>query len=341
MELASLPYENQLNIIVEDFFGVFASYVQTFRKMGVDASLLIPNCKPLQKTWAKENNVEFSEKNWLFNIPLHQIKRIKPDIFYLSSMFEYYGNFLDEVRSMTKKICGWISCVIPRGTRLNQFHLIFSSIPHFIDDFRRSGIPSEYLNAAFNPEILKVLSPVVNRDLDFTFIGSLTPYHQNRIILIRELAEKTDLQLYGIGYDKITNKKNIFYRILPKSKLKYKVRGQVWGLDMFRTLQRSRITFNSHIDISNTHIGNLRMYEATGMGTLLLTDGKYAPRKIFNDDEVVYYESIDDAIDKVKYYTENEEERSRIAINGQKRTLSEYNYEITSRKMYDYFINNL
>jgi spore maturation protein CgeB len=79
------------------------------------------------------------------------------------------------------------------------------------------------------------------------------------------------------------------------------------------------------------------MYEATGVGTLLLTDGKRAPQKNFNSDEVVYYDSIEDAIDKVHYYLQHENERKSIAAKGQQRTLTEYNYEISSKKLLDYF----
>ncbi|HKC35123.1 MAG TPA: glycosyltransferase, partial [Chitinophagaceae bacterium] len=69
----------------------------------------------------------------------------------------------------------------------------------------------------------------------------------------------------------------------------------------------------------------------------LLTDGKNAPIKLFNDHEVVYYESIDDAIEKVNYYLRNDEERIDIAQRGQIKTLSEFNAEKSAKKLYDFF----
>ena len=106
---------------------------------------------------------------------------------------------------------------------------------------------------------------------------------------------------------------------------------------MYKILKRSKITFNAHIDISGNYIGNMRMFEATGMGSLLLTDGKDAPVKLFKEDEVVYYVDIHDAKEKYNYYISNEKERNEIAAKGQRRTFQDYSYDATSQKLYNYF----
>jgi spore maturation protein CgeB len=81
----------------------------------------------------------------------------------------------------------------------------------------------------------------------------------------------------------------------------------------------------------------MRMYEATGMGTLLLTDGKTATHRVFSDDEVVYYTSLEDAVEKVKYFLEHTDERNAIAKRGQEKTIAEYNYEKSSIKLLEFF----
>lgn len=43
------------------------------------------------------------------------------------------------------------------------------------------------------------------------------------------------------------------------------------GLDMYRVLARSRISVNRHIGIAEYYANNIRLYEATIMGALLLT----------------------------------------------------------------------
>ena len=106
---------------------------------------------------------------------------------------------------------------------------------------------------------------------------------------------------------------------------------------MYRALRRSKITFNAHIDVSGDFAGNMRMYEATGMGALVLTDGKVDKNKTFSEDEVVYYDSIDDAVDKVNYYLSNEDELIAVANKGQQATITKYNFEANTIRMLEHF----
>lgn len=335
--LADKTYAEQIQALKRDHFGHWASYAEEFVRMGLDAELIIPNCKPLQKAWAKENSIKFISEKWNFSIALEQVRRKKPDIFYISSMFEYYNGFLTEVKKHAKHIFGWISCPLPNGVPLHQLELLMTSVPQFVDDFRRLGVKSELLHAAFDPVILDCLDTSQPQDVDFSFIGSLTKAHSRRINMIKELMDNTSLQFFGTGVELIPGNRNVFQKLFSKNIYSQRAGGEVWGLAMYRTLQRSKITFNAHIDVARNFAGNMRMYEATGVGTLLLTDGRHAEQKNFNDDEVVYYESVSDAIEKVNYFLRHEDERKAIAKKGQQRTLNEYNYKISSARLLDYF----
>ncbi|HEU5166444.1 MAG TPA: glycosyltransferase [Chitinophagaceae bacterium] len=333
--LGSMSYDEQLDALHKDFFGDWASYLPPFYKLGAEPHLIVPNCKPLQEAWAKENNIKWDSKTWQYSLPIEQVKMIKPDVFYIGNMFEYYGEFLDAIKKYTKKIFGWIACEIPAGVKPMQLDLVLSSLPLFVDQFRKDGLNAEFLTAAFDSSILNEIERTP-ADINFSFIGSLTKAHSKRINMIKHLIDHTDLEFYGLNIEAIPDERPFFKRLTP-SIYKTKFRGEAWGLDMYKVLNRSKITFNAHIDISGSYIGNMRMYEATGMGTLLLTDGKNAPVKLFTDDEVVYYDTVEDAIDKYKYYISHETERNEIARKGQRRTLSDYSYEKTSAQLYDYF----
>src|SRR5215212_6613573 len=128
--LLKQPYNDQMAALKMDHFGHWASYSDQFVKMGHDAELIIPNCKPLQKAWAKENNFKFDDERWNFSIALEQVKRKKPDIFYISSMFEYYNGFLGEVKKYSGKIFSWINCEVPKGLKLNYVDLLLTSVPY-------------------------------------------------------------------------------------------------------------------------------------------------------------------------------------------------------------------
>jgi len=329
-------YDTQMQILKNDYFGYWGSYVDSFLKLGFDAQLIIPNCRPLQWRWAKENDIIVDENNWQFTIPVEQVKKIKPDIFYTSSMFEYFDWFVDEIKPYTRKVFGWVSCEIPKGAKMNKLDLVLSSLPYFVENFRKEGLKSEYLHAAFDKNILESLKPFPEKDIEFSFVGNLTIAHSNRIKLIKTLIEQTPLQVYGTGIKTIPDTRSFFTRIFTPSIYQQRFMGQSWGLDMYRVLQRSKITFNAHIDISKGFAANMRMFEATGVGTLLLTDGKMGPLKLFKDDEVVYYDTVKEAIEKYDYYIARTAEREEIAKKGQMRTLSEYNSDVVSAKLCDF-----
>ena len=72
-------------------------------------------------------------------------------------------------------------------------------------------------------------------------------------------------------------------------------------------------------------VGNLRLFEATGVGTCLLTDTGQNMIELYEPDtEIVTYGSAEEAIEKVNYLLENESERASIASAGQKKTLSSH-----------------
>ncbi len=116
---------------------------------------------------------------------------------------------------------------------------------------------------------------------------------------------------------------------LPSIQRRYpgRTNGQVFGLDYFDVLARSKICFNCHIDVAGNSAGNMRLFEATGVGSCLLTDWKSNLSDFFESDrEVVVYRSVEECIEKAGYLLEHEAERSQIARAGQKRTLRDHTY---------------
>lgn len=109
--------------------------------------------------------------------------------------------------------------------------------------------------------------------------------------------------------------------------LKRAIRPPVYGLKMFRTLRNSKITFNNHIGISSGSASNMRLFEATGVGTCLLTDWKDDLHRYFKeDDEVVTFRTADECLEKAKWLLSHPNEMAEIGMRGQKRTLSEHSF---------------
>jgi len=105
-------------------------------------------------------------------------------------------------------------------------------------------------------------------------------------------------------------------------------RSPLFGMEMFQQLQRTRVSLNTHVDIARTHASNMRLYEATGAGSCLLTDAKPLLHELFEPDvEVVAYANADECVEKVNYLLAHEEERRAIAKAGQQRTLRDHSFD--------------
>jgi len=142
----------------------------------------------IYKKWANENNSTFSENNWIKDIALEQIKKIKPDILFLGSNFEFYDGFLDQLKPHCKLFVAWTSCPIPNGISHKKFDLVFTSLPYYVDNFRAQGIQSELLNASFDPAILNYL--IKQPPIDFSFIGGFSGAHKYRYDIVLDLVKK-------------------------------------------------------------------------------------------------------------------------------------------------------
>ena len=119
----------------------------------------------------------------------------------------------------------------------------------------------------------------------------------------------------------------------------------VFGLEMYKLLSKANITFNIHIDESGKCAGNIRMFEATGLGSCLITDHKDNIKSIFDpDNEIITYKNVDECIEKIKWLQEHPLKRAEIAAKGQSRTLREHSTiirakyidEIISKELFNY-----
>ena len=128
------------------------------------------------------------------------------------------------------------------------------------------------------------------------------------------------------NYVKSNNRPNLPIQL--DSTITKKASYPLFGLEMFQGLYDSKISFNNHIDISRNSASNMRMFEATGVGTCLLTDRKDNLHELFEPEkEVVTYKSVEECIEKVQWLLNHPKEREAIAKAGQARTLKDHTFD--------------
>jgi spore maturation protein CgeB len=190
---------------------------------------------------------------------------------------------------------------------------MMSQLSATVDFFRRLGGRAEVNHLAFEPAILDALPPAPAVDIDVSFVGTVSPDHRQRIALLEAVARRYDLKLFGSPP-----------QALPTSSPLHRCfQGEVWGADMYQALRRSKITLNSHIDMAGREAGNMRLFEATGVGAFLLTDFKDNLHTLLAPDrEVAVWRSVDDCLAAIG----DADARTAIARAGQARTLAQHTY---------------
>ena len=311
-QLKFSSYKQQLDSLHGAFFGDSDFYSKGMKKAGWDSEDLIINCLPLQQAWAKENG--FCGED--LEIAVEQIRRLHPQVLYVQNLNALKGDFLSAIRPYVRLIVGQIATPIVNEIPFVQYDMIFSSFPHFVERFRQLGITSYYQPLAFDPCILGKFQNN-QRSIACSFVGGISKLHMQSYKLLELLANETPTQFWGYGTETLPEDSAIHCRY----------HGQAWGVDMFSIFSSSKITINRHGEVAENYANNMRLFEATGCGAMLITDYKDNLNELFEiGKEIVAYRDAEEAVSLIKYYSRYPEEAEKIALAGQRKTLSEHTY---------------
>lgn len=182
-----------------------------------------------------------------------------------------------------------------RLSRAREFDWVFCNQMRAVEDFVRDGIPQErciWLPHAAEPKAYPKKEMI--KKYDVGFIGNVGDW--NRVDFLDRMFKEFPNFFYG---------KRLFEE----------------AADIF---SQSKIVLNISIkdDI------NMRVFEALSTGSLLLTNELPTLPHLFQDGvHLVTYKTLDEAVEKAKYYIEHDDERDRIAEAGYKEFIKKHTYE--------------
>lgn len=316
-------YQSELRKILDKCFGTSDFYSGHFRALGWDSIDVIANHGALQQLWAEEHH---GEARTVRKILLEQIKWYEPDVIFFQDLAVLPVEDLIELKKK-HTLAGQCSCPMPPVDQVRQFDVLLTSFPHYVQRFKDLGISAHYLPLAFEDSLLNRVKSETGgaRIHDIVFIGGVgTPSHWSYGMEVLEAVarEIPAFKAWGYGFD-----------LLPDSSaLKAKYQGPAWGLDMYRILAQSKIVLNRHGEVAGNFANNMRMFEATGMGAMLLTDAKQNLLGFFNGEEAVDYASPDCAARSIREFLDSDEARRKIAAAGQARTLRDHTYTVRMKQ---------
>ncbi|WFU43657.1 glycosyltransferase [Bradyrhizobium sp. CB82] len=356
--LDGAAYDGQMAVRNASLFGVADFYSRNFAALGHVAANIHVNNAWMQTAWAREHGlaaepppppgtaVRDAVPGWLQRIVapfkpalrplarriglsprldaqseqilLAQIEDFKPDLVLNQDLFHVDTRLARRIKQIGRPILvGQVGILPSRGEDWSVYDLLISQISAVVESFRAHGARSEMIHLAFEPEILDILPPAPPRDVDVSFVGAISADHQQRVAQLEAVARRYDLKLFGSG----------LHTLPASSPLHRCYQGEVWGVEMYQALRASRITLNSHIDQAGREAGNMRLFEATGVGTFLLTDFKDNLHALFDPDrEVAAWRSVDECSALIERYLRDDQARTAIAAAGQARTLATHTF---------------
>jgi len=353
--LNEASYSEQLEARNASLFGVADFYSHGFRAAGHEAQEIHVNNIWLQSAWARENGMTAESPSprtadrrsidsrlsaakgiarrallpvarrffprQIRKPELHilaaQIELLKPDVILNQEMSYIRTRCLNRLIRPGTKLVGQIASALPIGENFQRYDLVVSSLPNMVQHFNSLGVRAALSALAFDPRVLDLIRKPAVRDIGVSFVGSLSVDHGERLRLIEALAERVPLKVWGTGVDE-----------LPRSSpIRGCFQGEAWGAGMYGVLSQSRVTINQHIDLADGYSNNMRLYEATGCGALMIVDKGRNLSDIFEPDrDVITYSSIDECVAAVRRMLSDEAACAEIAAAGQRRTLSEHTY---------------
>ena len=184
----------------------------------------------------------------------------------------------------------------------NNFHFIFIPVDKNIECF-------DVYNMNPVKDLFYAMSHGVNR-------GVLKKgKSDNRINFLNKLINKIN----GINYD--------FYGFENKD--------PIWGNEFYKSLINSKMGLNLSRGNPAKYYSSNRIASLVGNGLLTFVDKKTQLEDFFNKNEIIFYNSIEDLAEKIKFYKKNESSRIKIAKNGKRKYFRMFNEQKITKYIID------
>ena len=246
---------------MDTHFATADAYSHNLAKAGIAAHELVVDAAPLQQAWAREHGVDLDGDA----IVLEQVRWFEPDVVYLQNLNVLDNATLAAIRGNGKLLVGQIASAAPGAEPPPRLRLDPDVVPALRRPLSlargRRGVLPHRLRPA-DPRRSRTAAPPTR---DLVFVGALNraapPPREPHLRPRRSAAAD---RILGLRPSRLA-------ALVP---IRRGYRGEAWGLEMYRLLHDARIVAQPAHRRGEGYANNMRLYEATGVGSLLLTDAK-------------------------------------------------------------------
>lgn len=368
-----MDYQTALSKILADSFSWADFYTTAFRDKGHEMPEIIQNAEWLQDKFALEHGMKSRGLELLLEqVKFYKPEILFLDTLLITGdWIETVRREVSSVKRIGMFNCSPASIRTLELFRMCDF--VITCHRGINEQYRSQGINSFHVFHGFGKAVLERISidpaRVKNQIL---FSGSLFPgsdFHDLRTQALEGFV-RNKLPFVGYAYQdqtpnwKIWSKRVAYHSVNAISKLpfhplenwslyrriqawkeppqklnlsrelKKHLKSPLFGLEMYQCLADSSVIFNIHGGIAGQYASNMRMFEATGVGSCLLTDAKTDLSQLFEPEkEILTYQSLEECLEKARWLIENPVKAKEIGLAGQRRTLRDHTYESRAEQM--------
>lgn len=327
----------------------------------------IHNATPLQQAWARENGAASKGDDLLLEQIARfqpEVLFFQDSSSFHRVFFERVRQQVKSVRLLVGHICSPFTEVNLESFRC--FDLMLTCSEKFRNELTEKGLTAYLFPHAFEASLLSGSGSTFPVN-DIIFIGSLldrSEFHRTRISYLEEvLRQGLPLTMYGAIEDDpwhlVKLKQTIYLALKGAEKLGIRghlkhpglrkitqlkempargryseaikrgiIRSQLYGKDMLKEISRHAVSLNIHAQVAGEYAANVRMFEVTGAGSLLVTDHKRNIQDFFlPGEEVLTFRSREECVEVLRWSIDHPEKAAEIAARGHERTLRDHSVE--------------
>ncbi len=266
------------------------------------------------------------------------VKNYNPDMFLFGHSNNIKLSTLDKIRSLKKGIIisQWNEDPLMPGLEFSNKNIenikpYVSLVDHNFITTHPSILKNKFKNQKFNFFFVPV-----DRNIERFSVYNLRP--KNDIFYAMSHGVNRGVLKKGFEDDRII----FLNKLIKKIKnLNYDFHGfnnkqPIWGNDFNNALINSKMGLNLSRGTPTKYYTSNRIASILGNGLLTFIDKKTQLDDFFeNDKEVIFYNSIDELVSKIKFYSKNDKLRKQIAKNGKAKYFKSFDGNKISKYIID------
>ena len=255
----------------------------------------------LQRMWAKERGMPRTAS--LRDILYAQVEEHGAEVFYDLDPMRQQSDFIRGLPGCVKRSIAWRAAPSP-GADFSAYDCVVSNFPGILKSYADLGWRTGHFSPAIDP-VMAEYAGSSERPIDIVFAGGYSRHHRQRAELLERVAQEcADFRIaYHVDCSRLTRMAETPLGLLPplrRHRRPHVIRNAalqpVFGRELYSAFAQAKIVLNGAIDMAGQERGNMRCFEATGCGALLVTDDGRYPEGFVNEATMCTYSSTRQAV---------------------------------------------